>query len=317
MSDNYAVLTSNGTTTAIFRATDVGGGILAAMSIPTNASGTAMLGQATMVSSLPVVIASNQSNLPTNFVQVGGVALGFGQAVMATSLPVAIASNQSNVPFNLAAVGNTTFTLGQAIMATSIPVAIASNQSNVPFNMAAVGGTTFTLGQAVMATSIPVAIASNQSNVPFNLAAVGGTTYSLGQKVSATSISVVFASDAVFTTVITPVIPSIVRVAATAGSPAAVSVKVTSGTLKSVNLFCNNTAAPVYLKVYNFTAGAVNSSITPLFTIGVPPGDARDVPLGDGAAFTNALAYWITALPLDNDTTAVAINDLQGIITFV
>lgn len=283
MADNYAVLTSNGTTTAIFRATDVGAGILAAMSIPTNTSGTAMLGQLTMASSLPVVIASNQSNVPNNIVQVGGVALGFGQAVMATSLPVAIASNQSNVPFNLAAVGNTTLSLGQAVMATSLPVAIASNQSNVPFN----------------------------------LAAVGGTTFSLGQKVSATSISIVPASDAIFTTVISTTVPTIIRVAATAGAPAATAIKASAGTLKSLNLFCNNTASPVYLKVYNFTAGAVNSSVAPLFTVGVSPGASRDIPLGDGGAFTTAMAYWITALAADNDTTAVAINDLQGIITFI
>lgn len=316
MADNYSVLTSNGTTTAIFRATDVGGGILGGMSIPMNILGSAMIGQAVMATSIPVAIASNQSNVPFNLSAVGGTTFSLGSKVLATSISVGIASDQT-VSTNMAQVGGVAFALGQAIMATSIPVAIASNQSNVPFNIAAVGGTTFTLGQAVMATSLPVAIASNQSNVPFNLAAVGGTTYSLGQKVSATSISVVFASDAVFTTVVTSTVPSIIRVASTAGAPAAVAIKATSGTLKSVNLFCNNTASPVYLKVYNFTAGAVNSSIAPLFTIGVPPGDARDVPLGDGGAFTTALAYLITALPLDNDTTAVAINDLQGIITFI
>lgn len=249
MSDNYAVLTSNGTTTAVFRSTDVGGGIQGAMSIPMNTSGTAMI--------------------------------------------------------------------GQALMASSLPVAIASNQSNVPFNIAAVGGTTFGLGQAIMATSIPVAIASNQSNVPFNLAAVGGTTFSLGQKVSATSISMVPASDAVWTTVISTTVPTILRVAATAGTPAVTAVKASAGTLKCVNLVSNNTAASIFLKLYNFTAGAVNSSIAPLFTVGVPPGSSRDVSLGDGGAFTTAISFWITGLAADNDTTAVAINDLQGILTFI
>jgi hypothetical protein len=60
-------------------------------------------GQATMANSAPVVVASDQSNLPTNLKQVNGSTLSLGQTTMASSLPVAIASNQGAVPTSAAA----------------------------------------------------------------------------------------------------------------------------------------------------------------------------------------------------------------------
>lgn len=86
-----------------------------------------------------------------------------GQATMANSSPVVIASNQTNLPENLAQIGGTNFSLGQLAMASSISVAIASNQSNVPENLAQIGGASYALGQAAMASSAPVTLASNQS----------------------------------------------------------------------------------------------------------------------------------------------------------
>lgn len=76
-------------------------------------------------------IASN-----VNVAQWGGTATTLGQKAMAASVPVVVASNQSNLPTNLAAVGGTAFALGQGTMAASIGVAIASNQGNVPVSQA-------------------------------------------------------------------------------------------------------------------------------------------------------------------------------------
>lgn len=68
---------------------------------------------------------------PTNITQVGGSALAEGQAAMAASIPVVIASNQTNVPANIAQVGGASVALGQTTMAASVPVALASNQSTI------------------------------------------------------------------------------------------------------------------------------------------------------------------------------------------
>src|ERR1700722_4046615 len=69
------------------------------------------LGQNVAGSSIPVVIASNQTAIPVsgtvsasfggtasvNIVKIGGTAIGIGQQVMTASFPVVLASNQSNV----------------------------------------------------------------------------------------------------------------------------------------------------------------------------------------------------------------------------
>jgi hypothetical protein len=72
---------------------------------------------------------------------VGGAPISEGQAAMSASLPVAIASNQSNVPTNIAQVGGAAIAEGQAAMAASLPVAIASNQSAVSTSDAATSAT--------------------------------------------------------------------------------------------------------------------------------------------------------------------------------
>jgi hypothetical protein len=100
-----------------------------------------------------------------NVTQWGSTNTSLGQNNMANSVPVAIASNQSNVPENLAAVGGSAISIGQATMANSLPVVIASNQSNLPENLTQVGGSALTLGQTTMANSIPVTFASNQSTL--------------------------------------------------------------------------------------------------------------------------------------------------------
>jgi hypothetical protein len=153
----------------------------------TQVGGSAIaLGQALMAASLPVTMASNQSNLPENLTQVGGAAIALGQALMAASMPVTIASNQSAVPSNMTQIGGAALALGQAAMAASLPVAIASNQSNLPENLTQVGGAAIALGQAAMAASMPVAIASNQSTLPENLTQIAGNAVVTGTATGAT-----------------------------------------------------------------------------------------------------------------------------------
>jgi hypothetical protein len=161
--------------------------------------------------------------LNTNVAQWGGVATTLGQKAMAASVPVVIASDQSDVPVNLHKIGGAAYVLGQAVMASSAPVVIASNQTPIPVtpaalsvfdvNLTEVGGSAVALGQTTMSASIPMVIASDQTAVPVsgtvtanqgtanatpwneNIAQYGGANTSLGQKAMASSIPVALASD--------------------------------------------------------------------------------------------------------------------------
>lgn len=105
----------------------------------------AFVGQKPMATSLPVVIASDQTTLATND---PGLADTVGQKVMASSAAVVLASDQSVIPVSDnassltvdAPVGTPLFSrlsdgaaalIGQKTMASSLPVAIASDQGPV------------------------------------------------------------------------------------------------------------------------------------------------------------------------------------------
>lgn len=91
-----------------------------------------------------------------------------GQKTMANSMPVVIASDQSDVGVNIDKYGGTATTLGQKAMTASIPVAIASDQGNVPVNNAQVNGITVMTGNGITGTgSQRVTIASD--NTPFTV----------------------------------------------------------------------------------------------------------------------------------------------------
>jgi hypothetical protein len=182
----FKVLDASGNTTFI-QALSINAGTVLTQSVPTNASGTAMVGQTTMAGSLPVVIASDQSNftavlsgsLPAGTNAIGTVsitqALPAGTNALGTVSVLQVATWLTNIT----QVGGTPVALGQANMTASIPVVIASNQSAIPVsgtftatfggttnvNLVQIGGTALTIGQGVMTASIPVVIASNQSNV--------------------------------------------------------------------------------------------------------------------------------------------------------
>jgi len=141
-----------------------------------------------------------------NLTQVGGVNITLGQKTMAASVPVVLASDQSDVPVNIDKYGGTATTLGQKTMAASVPVTMASDQTGgTSMNLTQVGGVNITLGQKLMASSIPVVISSDQSAIPVNATIIGtpgvnisqygGVATTLGQKTQAASIPVVVASD--------------------------------------------------------------------------------------------------------------------------
>jgi hypothetical protein len=73
----------------------------------------------------------------TDLTTVGGSPVFLGQNTLTDSIPVAIASNQTDVPTttNITKYGGVTTALGQNLSANSIPVVLASNQSTVPVNV--------------------------------------------------------------------------------------------------------------------------------------------------------------------------------------
>lgn len=117
---------------------------------------TPVLGQTTMAGSSPVVIASDQSNVPANIKQVNGSTLSLGQTTMSASMPVALASDQSNVPGNIKQVNGSTLSLGQTTMSASVPTTIASDQSNLPTNLKQVNGSTIATGN----NAVPVLLSA-------------------------------------------------------------------------------------------------------------------------------------------------------------
>lgn len=217
--------------------------------------------------------------------------------------------------FDLLSVAGTTISLGGQAAAASIPVVLATNVnvttviSGTPsVNIASVGGVGLAFGQAVMATSIPVVIASNQSNLTTVLgAALPAGTNAIG------TVSVTGAVGVQPATV-----PSFVTVSAASGTPSAVAIKSSTGTLKAVSLYNNNATTVRFLKIFNVTAAGVNSSVVPIWRIGIPPGAPFNIGFGDGFLGTGTgLSYWITGLVANNDTTAVATDDVVGVITYL
>ena len=94
-----------------------------------------------------------------NLQEVGGAALTLGQNTMANSVPVAIASNQSNVPTNVMQFGGNTVATGTGAGGAGIPRVTVSNDSTVGANSAtgsAVPANAFYHG-GIAETSLPTA----------------------------------------------------------------------------------------------------------------------------------------------------------------
>src|SRR5271154_2675737 len=146
---SFTVLNSAGPTVTIV-ATNLGNATTEIMqSIPTNTLGTPMIGQAASASSIPVVIANDQSNVTVAAVESGTwtvQALEAGtwtvQALEAGTWTVQAlqagswTAQQGGAPWsqNITQIGGVAVALGSTTSASSIPVVIASNQSAVPIS---------------------------------------------------------------------------------------------------------------------------------------------------------------------------------------
>ena len=107
--------------------------------------------------------------LPMNLTQVDGVSVQLGQTTMSSSIPVNIASDQTDLLTDLNKVGGSPFGQGQNTMLSSISVAIASDQPDLLTDVSKFGGISVNLGEQVMTDSMPVVIASDQTAIPVTL----------------------------------------------------------------------------------------------------------------------------------------------------
>lgn len=74
--------------------------------------------------------------------------------------------------------------------------------------------------------------------------------------------------------------------------------------------FFNSAAYAVYLKFYDTSTTPTAGSGTPKLTLGIPAGAAGNLSFGSGISFSSGIGFTMTKLPADNDTTALAANDL-------
>jgi len=109
-----------------------------------------------------------------NLTEVGGSNIALGQATMASSLPVVIASNQSS--FTVAATQSGTWNLNNISGTISLPtnaaketggnlatIAGAVSSGKMQDNLAQVGGSAIALGQTTKSASLPVVLPSDQT----------------------------------------------------------------------------------------------------------------------------------------------------------
>lgn len=97
----------------------------------------------------------------------------------------------------------------------------------------------------------------------------------------------------------------------------ATSVKNTAGTLYNVAVF-NNGAAAAYVKFYNKTSAPTVGTDIPVMVIKVDAGANTIQNLGVvGHRFTIGIALAITGAAADNDTTAVAANQVKVITSYI
>lgn len=133
-------------------------------------------------------------------------------------------------------------------------------------------------GQTTMSGGAPIAIASDQTIIVKATTTTNGTTKT--RIVSAATTN-------------------------------ATSVKASAGKVMSLRVF-NNAAYDVFFKFYDKASAPTVGTDTPTWTIPLKAGTGYSDHFHIGDDFTTGIAYAITKLQADTDTTAVAVNDVTG-----
>lgn len=101
-----------------------------------------------------------------------------------------------------------------------------------------------------------------------------------------------------------------------AASTNATSLKASAGQLYTIDVF-NAAAYNVFLKLYNKASAPTVGTDTPVMTIPVQAGGGYSKTWPMGLPFATGIAYAITKLQADSDTTVVVAGDLTGNTTWI
>lgn len=96
----------------------------------------------------------------------------------------------------------------------------------------------------------------------------------------------------------------------------ATSLKASAGNIYGIHVF-NVAAYDVFLKLYNKASAPTVGTDTPVWTIPVKAGGGFSANFPVGTPFSTGIAYAITKLQADTDTTVVAAGDLTGRVTWM
>jgi hypothetical protein len=101
-----------------------------------------------------------------------------------------------------------------------------------------------------------------------------------------------------------------------AASTNATSLKASAGQIYNIDVF-NPAAYTVFLKIYNKASAPTVGTDTPVWTIPIPAGGGFSKFFPLGKTLGTGIAYAITKLQADSDTTVVVAGDLTGSIDWV
>lgn len=96
----------------------------------------------------------------------------------------------------------------------------------------------------------------------------------------------------------------------------ATSLKTSAGNLVDIDLF-NVAAYTVFVKFYNKASAPTVGTDTPVWTLPLPTGSGYGRSFPFGKLFSTGIAYAITKLQADSDTTVVAAGDVTGSIDWI
>jgi hypothetical protein len=164
--------------------------------------------------------------------------------------------------------------------AVTQPVSGTFWQSTQPVSIAASVAVTGTFWQATQPVSIAAAVATNNA-----ITATSGNAYTYSRVNAAASTN-------------------------------ATSLKASAGSIAGIALF-NTASYTTFFKLYNKASAPTVGTDTPVWTIPLPAGGGFEEEFVLGEYFGTGIAYAITKLQADADTTVVVAGDVTGRIKWI
>jgi hypothetical protein len=101
-----------------------------------------------------------------------------------------------------------------------------------------------------------------------------------------------------------------------AASTNATSLKASAGNIAAIDLY-NVAAYAVFFKLYNKASAPTVGTDTPIWTIPIPANGSYSTEFPIGEYFSTGIAFAITKLQADSDTTVIAASDVTGRIKWI